>query len=94
MRPNSGVLKLMNSQAEPYTLESWGGCYDGNQSDPRGATASAQWRFGRRVFSGTDNDLVVSTHSATGRGTRQPIVHCGHSQYFEEPAVCTRLRRL
>jgi hypothetical protein len=92
MRPACGVLELLNQTADP-ALDSWGGCYDCG-SGPTGFGPAMKVAFGREVFSGADNDLVVATASATSRGTAHEILHCSHFDYFDQAGVLSHLKAL
>jgi hypothetical protein len=90
MRAGCGFLTLLNQAVDPFRLESWGGCYD--CSGPKGFGPAMKGSYGRQAFSGTDNDLVVATTSATSRGSAHNVVHCSHFNYFDEDAILSRLR--
>jgi len=91
MRPGRGFLRLLNEPVDQFALESWAGCYDCGPGNPVGSGAGWKRSYGRRAFDGADNDLVVPTDSARARGAGQPILRCGHFDYFEQPVVISRL---
>lgn len=90
MEEGSDGLRILSRFDDPMGIECWGAKFD--PTSPQGGYGILPDGFFTGALFGVDNDLIVPTASALGFGARQPVLNCGHSDYFRDGLVHSAVR--